>query len=136
MYNNLLTYIIIIKLILLLLIVVVFKDNIIIKANWVSFSNLFRYTSIGKTGVISEIATLFRLKGEPEGHGFSSRFDRKRLTTVSRSRDIWKALYASAWTPSRLDMQMYVFFNYRIVFKSDRKKTLNTRALTYVSVRR
>lgn len=70
------------------------------------------YTSIGKTGVISEMATLFRLDGEPEMfEGFSSESGRKRCITASKSRDIWKALYASTWTPSRLN-NAYVLLHY------------------------
>lgn len=47
------------------------------------------YTSIGKTGVISEMATLFRLDGEPEVfEGFSFKSGRNRRITASKSRDI------------------------------------------------
>lgn len=77
-------------------------------------SILFLYTSIGKTGVISEMAILFRFDGEPEAHCFSSESGRKRRITASKSRDIWKALYISMWIPSRLNNAYVLLYHYRM----------------------
>lgn len=103
-----------------------------------------KLTNIGKTGVISESVILTLEDGPGDVDGLSNFEDpcQHRSTTLSKSLDVWKALYASSCTAAKLqtyrqktknitDRRLIVsftaqlFIRYRLTYVSGQRLSLD-----------